>query len=78
MKKHLRTFINHQQDDWSDTLFMAEFVANNNNFIFIKLSPFFASRDLYTQMSFDVIDFSDITMRKQINKKIAIDISKTM
>ena len=57
---------------------MAEFATNNNNFIFTKLSPFFASRDLYLHMSFDIINFSDTITRKQINNKKTIDISKVM
>ena len=57
---------------------MAKFVANNNDSAFTKLSPFFASRGLHLHMSFDVVDLSDKTTRKRINKKKAIDISKTI
>ena len=48
---------------------MVEFVVNNNDFTFIKISPFFISRGLYLQISFNVVDFFDITTHKQINKK---------
>ena len=78
MKRQLCTFVNYQQDDWSDKLPMAEFAANNNDSASIKLSSFFASRGLYLCMSFDVVDFLDTTTRKRINKKKAIDISKAM
>ena len=57
---------------------MAEFAVNNNNFLLIKLSPFFALRGLHPQISFDVIDFLDITIYKRINKKKAIDIFETI
>ena len=57
---------------------MAEFAANNNNFTSIKLSPFFASKSLHLQISFDVVDFLDITTHEQINKKKTIDISESM
>ena len=57
---------------------MAEFVANNNVSLSAKLSPFFTSRGLYSRMSFDVVDLSDITTRERINKKKAINISETM
>ena len=57
---------------------MAEFVANNNDFAFTRLSPFFVSSGLHPRMSFDVIDLSDITTCKRINKKKAIDISESM
>ena len=57
---------------------MAEFAANKNNSLSTRLSPFFASRDLYPRMSFDVVYFSDITTREQINKKKALDISEAI
>ena len=78
MERHLRTFVHYQQDDWADKLLMVEFEANNNNSASTKLSPFFASRGLYPRMSFDVIDLSDKTTHKQIDKKKAIDISEAM
>ena len=57
---------------------MAEFAANNNDFLSTKLSLFFTSRDLHPQMSFDVVDFSDISIYKQINKKKVINISEAI
>ena len=78
MERHLRTFVNYQQDDWVDKLPMAEFAANNNDSSSTKLSPFFASRGLHPRMSFDVVDLSDTTTRKRINKKKAINISEAM
>lgn len=47
---------------------MIKFVANNNKFIFIKLSLFFISRYLYLQMSFDIIKLLNTTTFKQIKK----------
>ena len=57
---------------------MAEFAANNNIFLSTKLSPFFTSRGLHSRMSFDIIDLSDTTIYKWINKKKAIDIFEIM
>ena len=57
---------------------MAEFAANNNNSAAIRLSLFFALRNLYLCMSFDIINLLDTTTCEQINKKKAIDISKSM
>ena len=57
---------------------MVEFSANNNNFLLTKLSLFFALRGLYPRMSFDIVDFLDTTICKQINKKKAINISEAM
>lgn len=39
---------------------MAKFAANNNNFVFIKLFLFFASRNLHSRISFNVFDLLDI------------------
>ena len=57
---------------------MAEFAVNNNDFLSTKLSLFFASRGLHPWMNFDIVHFLNIITHKQINKKKAIDISKTM
>lgn len=53
-------------------------MANNNNFLLTRLFLFFTSRGLHLRMSFDIINFLDITIREQINKKKAIGISKAM
>ena len=78
MKKHLCTFVNYQQDNWSDKLPMVEFAANNNNSVSTRLFPFFASKGLYPWISFDVVDLSDITICEQINKKKAINILESI
>ena len=57
---------------------MAEFAANNNDSASTRLSLFFASRGLYLQISFNIIDFWDITACEQINKKKTNDISESM
>ena len=57
---------------------MAKFGANNNNSAFTRMYPFFASRGLHPRMSFDVINFLDIIIREQINKKKAIDILESI
>ena len=54
---------------------MAEFAANNNNFAFTRLFLFSASKSLYLYMSYDIIELSNITICKWINKKKAIHIS---
>ena len=47
MERYLRTFVNYQQDDWSEKLAMAKFAANNNQSASTKLSPFFATKDFH-------------------------------
>ena len=55
---------------------MVESAVNNNNSASTRLSSFFVSKGLHLRMSFDVIDFSDIITREQIDKKKAINISE--
>ena len=57
---------------------MIEFAVNNNNFLSAKLSLFFASKSLYLCISFDIVDFSNITTHKYINKSKTIDISEAI
>lgn len=53
---------------------MVECVANNNDSLSTRLSLFFISKNLYPRISFNVVNFSDITTCKRINKNKAIDI----
>lgn len=57
---------------------MAEFVANNNYFICIKLSLFFALRKENVRISFYIIDCFNITTCQSRNKRKAIDITESM
>lgn len=78
IETHLYIFVNYQQDDWPDKLPIAEFAANNNNSASKRLSLFFFSKKFNPRISFNVVDISDIKTQKYINKKKAINISKTM
>ena len=66
MEKHFLTFINYQQDDGPEKLTMAEFAAYKNKSVSAKLSPFFATKGLHPCMSFDKVEFSNISTCKQI------------
>ena len=57
---------------------MAKFATNNNNFASTKFSPFFASKGLHIQMSFNIVDLSHTTTPERINKKKFIDISESI
>ena len=57
---------------------MVDFAANNNNFASNRLSPFFVSRGLHSQISFDIVNLSVIITCEWMNKKKAIDISKSI
>jgi len=52
MEQYLRTFINHQQDDWVQWLPLAEFAANNGVSESTKCTPFFAVQGVDPRMSF--------------------------
>lgn len=78
MKKHLQTFDNYQQDDWLEKLAMAEFATNNNESAFTKLSPFLASKGLYSRMNFVIVEFFDINTHKRIYKYKDSEISENM
>lgn len=78
IKKRFCTFVNYQLDNLKDKLLMIEFVANNNQFISTKLSLFFILKSLHLYISLDIIDFLDITIYKQINKKKTINILKAI
>ena len=54
---------------------MAEFAANNNESASTKLSPFFATKSLHHCMSFNRVEISDASSRKQIFNQKALDIS---
>ena len=78
MERHLRIFVNYQQDDWPGKLAMAEFAANNNESASTKLSPFFATKGLHPHMSFDKVELSDTSTRERILNQKALDISGNM
>ena len=68
------TFINYHQDDWSKKLAMTKFAANNNKLASTKLFSFFATKNFYPCISFDIIDLSDISTRERIFKQKALNI----
>lgn len=69
IEKHFCTLTNYQKDDVSDKVSVAKFVANNNNSFISKLSAFFPSTDLHSDMKLHFFDISDTITCKYINKK---------
>lgn len=59
-------------------LLIAKFTINNNKFSSIKLFLFFVLKSFYLQVSFNIVDFLDITTFKRINKKKTFHICKTV
>ena len=75
IKRHLRTFVNYQQDDWLRKLAMLKFAANNNESTSTKLSPFFATKGFYPRISFNKVELSNASTCKRIFNQNALDIS---
>ena len=70
MERHLRSFVNYSQDDWTDLLPMAEFAANNAPSATTGLSPFMATKGYEPRRSFDPTERSaDSTRERLANEK---------
>jgi hypothetical protein len=65
MKRYLRKYCNYQQNDWTNWLFIAEFVFNACISNFIELSSFMINYDYESRMSFD----QWYSKKTNINKK---------
>ena len=66
MERHLRSYVNHFQNDWIELPAIAKFSGNANTLAIIKISPFLASQGVVPQMSFDLVDFSALSTHKQL------------
>jgi hypothetical protein len=81
MKRYLRVYVNHQQDDWADWLSMIEYVLNAFVSITTQVSSFLVNYDFEFRMNFDFyFSFNENTIRKRVqrfkNKKIVFIIKK--
>ena len=52
MKKHLRIFVNENQNNWNCVLSMTEFAANDADSVITGMSPFFVNKGFDSTMSF--------------------------
>jgi hypothetical protein len=68
MKRYLRVYVNHQQDDWADWLSMTEYTFNAFISIIIQMFSFFANYKFESRMSFDQIEFDESTIRERVNR----------
>ena len=66
IEQYFRSYVNHFQDDWVQLLPMAKFASNANTLASIKIPLFLASWDLIPRMSFDPVDLSASSTRKQL------------
>jgi hypothetical protein len=68
MKRYLRVYVNHQQNDWVDWLFMIEYVSNVFISTFTQIFSFLANYDFESRMSFDFVQFEKNTIRERIHR----------
>jgi hypothetical protein len=68
MKRYLRVYVNHQQDDWADWLSMTKYAFNAFISIITQMSSFLANYEFESRMSFDQIEFDENTTRERVNR----------
>ncbi len=68
MKRYLRVYVNHQQNDWADWLSMTEYAFNAFISIITRVFSFFVNYEFESRMSFDQVQFDENTTRNRINK----------
>ena len=77
-ERHLKSYVNHFQDDWVWLLLMGEFSANANVSAITKVSLFLATKDYNPKMNFDPIDLSANLTRERIANGIVRLIANCM
>ena len=65
-EQHLRSYVNHFQDDWVRLLSMGEFSANANVSATTKVPPFLATKGYNPKMSFNPVELSVDSTREKI------------
>jgi hypothetical protein len=68
MKRYLRVYVNYQQNDWADWLFMTEYAFNAFISIITQMSSFLANYEFESRMSFDRVKFNENIAKDRVNK----------
>jgi hypothetical protein len=80
MKRYLRVYVNHQQNDWVDWLSIIEYVSNAFILITTQVFSFLINYDFESRMSFDHVSLKKNTSRDRVqrirNKKIVFIMKK--
>ena len=66
VEQHLRSYVNHFQDDWVWLLPIGEFSANANVSATTKVPLFLATKGYNPRMSFDPVDLSADSTKERI------------
>jgi hypothetical protein len=68
MKRYLRVYVNHQQNDWIDWLSMTEYVSNVFISITTQVFSFLVNYGFESRMSFDHTSLKENTGRERVQK----------
>jgi hypothetical protein len=68
MKRYLRAYVNHQQNDWANWLSMIDYVSNAFISTITHVFSFFANYEFESRMSFDQMKFDENTTKNRVNK----------
>ena len=77
-ERHLRSYVNHFQDDWVRLLLLEKFSANANVLATTKVPLFLATKGYNPRMSFDPVDLSANSTREKIANSTARLIANCM
>jgi hypothetical protein len=68
MKRYLRVYVNHQQNDWADWLFMTEYAFNAFISIITQMSSFLANYEFESRISLNQMKFNENIAKDRVNK----------
>ncbi len=68
MKCYLRVYVNHQQNNWADWLFMTEYAFNAFISTITQMFSFLVNYKFESRISFDHVEFVENTIKNRINK----------
>jgi hypothetical protein len=68
MQRYLRVYVNHQQDDWTDWLFMTEYAFNAFISTITQMFSFLVNYEFESRMSFDHVEFAENTIKNRMNR----------
>jgi hypothetical protein len=68
MKRYLRVYVNHQQNDWIDWLFMTKYAFNVFILITTQIFSFLVNYDFESRTSFDFVQFEESIAKERIHR----------
>ena len=78
MKRHIRTFCNHHQNNWNEILSMTKFAINECHSITTEIFFFLITKNFNLRISFDIVNLSTTITQERILKRKAVDIFDEM